>query len=137
MGNHDERRHKELRLERPRREVGKKSIYQTLADSDRNQMEQRVTPNDVCLVTCHQTDPEDEGTDEESSLESQRGWGKAVSFFTNATNGLHLSSTFHSLAQIPVVADSSKVRELSINESNNLNNKNLISENTTNFTFFL
>ena len=111
-----------------------------MADSDRNQMDQRATPNDVCLVTCHQTvrtNPEDERTDEEGSLELQWSWGKAVSFFTNATNRLRLYSTFHSLAQIPVVANSGKVRDLSKNESNNLDNKDLISENTTNFIFFL
>ena len=140
QSNHDERRHEELRLERPQQEEGEKLIYQTLADSDRNQMEQRVTPNDVSLVTCYQTvttNPKDKGTDKKSSLESQWGWDKVVSFLTNATNRLHLSSTFYSLAQTPVVADSGKVRELNINESNNLDNKNLISESTTNFTFFL
>ena len=125
---------------RPQQEEGEKSIHQTLADSDRDQMEQMVIPNDVSLITCYQTlatNPEVKGTDEISSVESQWGWGKAVSFLTNATNRLCLSSTFHSLVQSPVVTDSGKVRELSINESSNLDSKNLISESTTNFTFFL
>ena len=122
------------------REDSEKSIHQ-LGDRecDREQMEQMVTPVNIPPVTCYQTvenNPEVEQTEEINSLGLQQHWGKAVSFITNTSNKLRLSSALCSLAQIPEVTKSGKVEENSV-QSNDLDNANYISELNSSFTFFL
>ena len=103
-------------------------------------MEQMVTPVNITSVMSYQTlanNPEVKQTDEINSLDLQQGWGKAVSFITNSSNKLRLSSVFRSLAHIPVVTKNIKVEENSTVEANDLNNVNYISETNSSFTFFL
>ena len=83
-------------------ESSKESIIQ-LGDSrcDGKQMDQMVTPVNIPSVTCYQTvinNPEVEQTEEINSTDLRHSWGKAVSFITNTSNKLCLSSALCSLA---------------------------------------
>ena len=138
----DEQEHSELMLWSSRWEENEKSISQASAGikCDKDQMEQMVTPVNITLVMSYQplaNNPEVKQTDEINSLDLQQGWGKAVSFITNSSNKLRLSSVFRSLAHIPVVTKNGKVEENSTVEVNDLNNVNYISETNSSFTFFL
>ena len=102
-------------------------------------MTQMVTPVSIPPLTCYQTmenNPEVQQTEEINSLDIQQHWGKAVSFITNTSNKLCLSSALHSLVQIPVVAKNGREEKNSV-QSNYLNNINDISEPSLSFTFFL
>ena len=52
-----------------------------------------------------------EQTDKRINVNLQKGWGKAVSFITNSSNKLSLSSALCSLAQIPGVTRTGKTKE--------------------------
>ena len=55
QSEYDKNKHQELMLWRPQQGEGEKSIHQTSVDSDRDQMEQMVAPNDVSSMMCYQT----------------------------------------------------------------------------------
>ena len=76
-----------------------------------------------------------EKTDKTNNVDLQQGWGKAVSFITNTSNKLSLSSALRSLMQIPGVTRKGKTKENCSIKQNDLDNINSISDSS--FTFFL
>ena len=97
-----------------------------------------ILPKELRCDTCYQTVPNNsvvEWTDEINNVDLQQGWGKAVSFITNTSNKLCLSSVLRSLTQIPVVAGRDKTKENSSIKQNGLDSVNCVSDSS--FTFFL
>ena len=76
-----------------------------------------------------------EKTDKINNVDLQQGWGKAVSFITNTSNKLSLSSAIRSLTQIPGVTRKGKIKENCSIKQNDLDDINSISDSS--FTFFL
>ena len=117
-----------LTLNKTEPEEGEKLIYLASGNirCNKEQMGQMVAPVNLPSVTCCQTvenNYEVKQTEDIKRLDLLHGWGKSVSFITNTSNKLHLSSALHSLAQTPVVAKSGKVRESGSIEQNNHDNK--------------
>ena len=103
-------------------ESSEKSIIQLRETRDNGELE--VSSNSVV-----------EQTDKINNVDLQQGWGKAVSFITNTSNKLNLSSALHSLTQIPGVTRKGKTKENCSIKQNDLDNMNYISDSS--FTFFL
>ena len=92
---------------------------------DDKMMEQTVTPVDSPAARhCQKVEnnPTVEQAEEINKTDLRRSWGKAVSFITNTSNKLCLSSTLLSLAQILVVAKGDRIEENSSVKENDLNN---------------
>ena len=103
-------------------ESSEKSIIQLRETRDNGEL--KVPSNSVV-----------EQIDKINNVDLQQGWGKAVSFITNTSNKLSLSSALHSLMQIPGVTRKGKTKENCSIKQNDLNNMNYISDSS--FTFFL
>ena len=97
-----------------------------------------ILPKELRCDTCYQTVTNNSGverTAEINNVELQQGWGKAVSFITNTSNKLCLSSALRSLTQIPLVAGRNKTKENSSIKQKGLDSMNCVSDSS--FTFFL
>ena len=103
-------------------ESSEKSIIQLSETRDNGEL--KVPSNSVV-----------EKTDKTNNVDLQQGWGKAVSFITNTSNKLSLSSALCSLTQILGVTRKGKTKENCSIQQNDLDNINSISDSS--FTFFL
>ena len=103
-------------------ESGEKSIIQLSETRDNGEL--KVPSNSVV-----------EKTDKTNNVDLQQGWGKAVSFITNTSNKLSLSSALRSLTQIVGVTRKGKTKENCSIQQNDLDNINSVSD--LSFTFFL
>ena len=70
-----------------------------------------------------------------SSVDLQQSWGKAVSFITNTSSKLSLSTAFRGLMQTPEVTERGQNQTFHCTNQNDLDNVNHISDSS--FTFFL
>ena len=103
-------------------ESSEKSIIQPSETGDNEEL--KVPSNSVV-----------ENTDKTKNVDLQQGWGKAVSFITNTSNKLSLSSALRSLVQIPGVTRKGNIKENCSIKQNDLDDINSISDSS--FTFFL